>query len=118
MSFNSQRFILYIGIAVILAVAGVTVSILVLGNTEEAERQVKIEMIIKTPNGEENVISSAHYIAVEPDVKTLGELLLQENIHYGPNDVKDIFNGVFAEQQNDQLNLADNVSTNHEWQSC
>lgn len=79
---------------------GVAVSILGWWPAEE-ERQVKLEIIIKTPNGKEN-ISAPGLITLEPDVKTLGDLLQHQSIHYGPNDVKDIFNGVFAEQHKDQ----------------
>ena len=99
---HKQSFFLYIGIAVILAVTGVTISILGWWSTEEGERQVKLEMIIRTPSGEENFGPPSSWITLEPSVKTLGDLLRQENIHYGPSDIEDIFDGFFAEQHNEQ----------------
>ena len=99
---HKQSFFLYIGIAVILAVAGVTISILGWLPTEEGERQVKLEMIIRTPSGEENFGPPSSWVTLEPSVKTFGELLRQEGIHHGPSDVEDIFDGFFAEQHNEQ----------------
>jgi len=99
---HKQGFLRYIGIAVLVAVAGVTVSILGWLPTEEGERQVKLEMIIRTPSGEENFGPPSSWVTLEPSVKTLGDLLRQEDIHYGPSDVEDIFGGVFAEQHNEQ----------------
>jgi len=106
---HSKSFIWYIGIAVILVVAGVTVSILGWWPTEEGERQVKLEMIIKTPNGEKNISAPSGWVTLEPDVQTLGEFLLQENIHYGSNDIKDIFNSIIAEQQKKQQVIISSV---------
>ena len=104
---------MYIGIAVIVAVAALTaftmsgtqnteLTTAPEGSTEEGERQVKLEMIIRTPSGEENFGFPSGWITLEPSVKTLGELLRQEDIHYGPSDVEDIFDGVFAEQHDEQ----------------
>jgi len=110
---HKQSYFLYIGIAVILAVAALTaftmsgtqnteLTIAPEGSTEEGERQVKLEMIIRTPSGEKNFGSPSSWFTLEPSVKTFGELLRQKDIHYGPSDVEDIFDGVFAEQHNEQ----------------
>jgi len=104
---------LYIGIAVIVAVAALTaftmsgtqnteLTTAPEGSTEEGERQVKLEMIIRKTSGEENFGSPSSWITLEPTIKTLGDFLRQEDIHYGPSDVEDIFDGVFAEQHDEQ----------------
>ncbi len=104
---------MYIGIAVIVAVAALTaftmsgtqnteLTTAPEGSTEEGERQVKLEMIIRKTSGEKNFGSISGWITLEPSVKTLGDLLRQEDIHYGPSDVQDIFDGVFAEQHDEQ----------------
>ncbi len=110
---QKQSFFLYIGIAVIVAVAALTaftmsgtqnteLTTAPEGSTEEGERQVRLEMIIRKTSGEENFGSYSGWVTLEPSVKTFGELLRQKDIHYGPSDVEDIFDGVFAEQHNEQ----------------
>ena len=110
---HKQSFFLYIGIAVIVAVAALTaftmsgtqnteLSTAPEGSTEEGERQVKLEMIIRKTSGDKNFGSLSGWITLEPSIKTLGDLLRQKDIHYGPSDVQDIFDGVFAEQHDEQ----------------
>lgn len=58
-------------------------------------------MFVETSDGREQMDGpfDATQLAVDASTNTLADVFEQRNVHYGPEDIQDIFEGIFAVQQ-------------------
>lgn len=93
---SRRRFIRGVGAATIASVAGCS------SLSQSPDSTITVQTFVETPEGREKMDGpfDGPQLEIGAETDTLADIFDQEGVHYGSDDIQDIFDGVFAVQQN------------------